>query len=150
MLKQRVATAEILLAVLLGALLAPSPWPLILLLVLAAVCGLWEWLRLTWPGSGSGWPLFLAVLSGAGILGLAAQWLAPSPAAWSLQVQAVANRQLLPVVALIWVVFATALVFQGQSQRRSGGLWLSLFGVAAILAVWLALVQMFVQRGAWF
>src|SRR5690606_21898740 len=110
MLKQRVVTAVVLLAVLLGALLAPSPWPLILLLTLAAVCGLWEWLRLTWPGQGNVWPLILALLSGAGMLMLAWQWLAPSPAAWSLQVQTALNRQLLPVVALAWVVFATALV----------------------------------------
>lgn len=150
MLKQRVVTAVVLLAVLLGALLAPGPWPLILLLVLAAVCGLWEWLRLTWPAQGSAWPLFLAILSGAGMLLLASQWLAPSPAAWSMQLQTVLNRRLLPIVALAWVVFATALVLQGQSQRRSGGVWLSLFGIAAVLAVWLALAQMFVQRGAWF
>src|SRR3546814_7308671 len=67
MLKQRVVTAVVLLAVLLGALLAPGPWPLILLLVLAAVCGLWEWLRLTWPAQGSARPLFLDILSGAAI-----------------------------------------------------------------------------------
>lgn len=150
MLKQRVVTAVVLLAVLLGALLAPGPWPLILLLVLAAVCGLWEWLRLTWPGQGSAWPLLLAILCGAGMLLLAWQWLAPSPAAWSIQLQAALNEKLLPVVALVWIVLATALVFQGQSQRRSGALWLSLFGIAAVLAVWLALAQMFLQQGAWF
>src|SRR5690606_2555833 len=111
---------------------------------------LWEWLRLTWPGQGGTGPLLLAVLGGAGLLALAAQWLAPAPAEWSMQLQAVLNQRLLPVVALVWVVLATALVLQGQAQRRTGAFWLSLFGVVAVFAVWLALVQMFMQRGAWF
>ncbi|NYT57684.1 phosphatidate cytidylyltransferase [Alcaligenaceae bacterium] len=150
MLKQRVVTAIILLAVLLGALLATSPWPLILLLLLAAVCGLWEWLRLTWPGQGRAAPPMLAVLCGAVMLWLAWQWLAHTPQPWSIQLQMALNRQFLPLVAVLWVVLATALVVQGQSQRRSAGMALSLFGIVAILAVWLALAQMYLQQGAWF
>ncbi len=150
MLKQRVITAIVLLVVLLGTLLAPGPWPLVLLLTLMAACALWEWLRLTWPRANTPVPMAVAALSGAAMLLLAAQWLAASPAPWSVQLQAVLNRQLLPVVALAWVVGATALVCQGQAQRRVGGWWLSLFGVAAVLAVWVALVQIFMQRGAWF
>lgn len=150
MLKQRVVTAIVLLAVLLGALLAPSPWPLVLLLVLAAVCALWEWLRLTWPGQGRVAPPVLAMLAGATMLWLAWHWLAETPEPWAIQLQTVLNRQLLPVVAALWVVLATALVVQGQSQQRSAGLGLSLFGIVAVLAVWLALVQMYLQNGAWF
>src|SRR5690606_27415040 len=61
MLAQRLITAVILLAVLLAALLAPSPWPLVGLLALAAVCALWEWLRLTWPTPDTPVPVIVAL-----------------------------------------------------------------------------------------
>src|SRR5690606_20974022 len=150
MLKQRVITAIVLLAVLLGALLAPGPWPLVLLLTLAAACALWEWLRLTWPQQPSMAPVVLAVLCAVGMLLLATQWLAMTPAGWAVGLQGILNQALLPVVVLIWVVGATWMVCKGQAQQRSGGAWLSLFGVLAVVAVWAALVQLFLQRGAWF
>ncbi|MDS1141504.1 phosphatidate cytidylyltransferase [Pusillimonas sp. SM2304] len=150
MLKQRVITAIVLLAVLLGALLAPGSWPLVLLLTLIAGCALWEWLRLTWPRQPSAAPVVLALFCAALMLLVAMQWLAAAPAAWAVALQGGLNRVLLPAVALIWVVAATMLVVQGQAQRRSGGAWLSLFGVLAVFAVWMALVQLFLLRGAWF
>lgn len=150
MLKQRVITAVVLLAVLLGTLLAPGPWPLVLLFTLAAACALWEWLRLTWPGKGSFFPLIVAIVLAAGLLLVAKQWLAPEPQTWALDLQSALNRWLLPIVALIWVVGATGMVFQGQATRRTGCFWLSIFGVAAVIAVWAALVQLFLANGAWF
>ena len=150
MLKQRVVTAVILLAVLAGVLSVSSPWPLVVLLVIAAVCGLWEWLRLTWPGQATVGPKLVASLCGLAMLWLASEWLATDPAAWSMQLQAGLNQTLLPLVALLWLFVATALVLQGQSQQRSSAVLLSLFGIAAVWAVWLALVQLFLQRGAWF
>src|SRR3546814_9799295 len=56
----------------------------------------------------------------------------------------------MPLVAAIWVIVASAMVYQGQSQVREGGRCLSLFGIVAVLAVWAALVQLFIERGAWF
>lgn len=150
MLKQRVVTAIVLLAVLLGALLAPGPWPLVLLLTVAAGCALWEWLRLTWPRKPSSMPLLLAVLCGIAMLLLAMQWLAAVPAHWALVLQDGINRILLPFVALAWVVLASLLVIQGQAQERAAGGWLSFFAVLAVIAVWASLVQLFLLRGAWF
>lgn len=150
MLKQRVITAVVLLAVLLGTLLAPGPWPLVLLFTLAAACALWEWLRLTWPGKGSPFPLIVAIAVAAGLLVVAHQWLAPQPQPWALDLQSTLNRWLLPVVALIWVIGATVMVFQGQATQRAGCVWLSIFGIVAVIAVWAALVQLFLAHGAWF
>ena len=150
MLKQRVMTAIVLLAVLLGALLAPGPWALVLLFTLIAACALWEWLRLTWPGQGSRMPIVLAVLAGVGLLIVARQWLSPEPALWSLQFQSLLDRWIIPAVAFIWVVAGTAMVTRGQAKNRTGGAWLSAFGVLAVLAVWAALVQLFLAHGSWF
>ncbi|PLC51030.1 phosphatidate cytidylyltransferase [Pollutimonas subterranea] len=150
MLKQRVITAIVLLAVLLGALLAPGPWPIVLLFTIIAACALWEWLRLTLPSQRAQLPIVLAVLAGATLLIVAGQWLSPEPAPWSLQVQSTVNLWLMPVVAAIWVVVGTSMVIRGQAKTRSHGTWLSLFGVLAVLAVWAALVQLFLSHGAWF
>lgn len=150
MLKQRVMTAIVLLAVLLGALLAPGPWALVLLFTLIAACALWEWLRLIWQGQGSRMPIVLAVLAGVGLLIVARQWLSPEPALWSLQFQSLLDRWIIPAVAFIWVVAGTAMVIRGQAKNRTGCAWLSAFGVLAVLAVWAALVQLFLAHGSWF
>ncbi|MGB3291073.1 MAG: phosphatidate cytidylyltransferase [Burkholderiaceae bacterium] len=150
MLKQRVVTAIILLAVLLGTLLAPSPWPLVLLLTLMAGCALWEWLRLTWPGKAGFAPVVVAVLAGLGMLLVARQWLSATPAPWALGLRDTVNQWLLPIIAVLWVLGATAMVYRGQAQERRGGACLSLFGILAVAGVWAALVQMFLGRGAWF
>src|SRR3546814_11870249 len=47
-------------------------------------------------------------------------------------------------------VVAAVRVYKGQSQVREGGRFLSLFGIVAVLAGWAALVQLFIERGAWF
>ncbi|MCC2595524.1 phosphatidate cytidylyltransferase [Pusillimonas sp. MFBS29] len=150
MLKQRVVTAVILLAVLLASLMASSPWPLVLLFVLTAVCALWEWLRLTWPGAGHVVPPVAAALCGIVLLGLAWQWLNKASPTPSIPAHSIFGGYLLPLVSVLWVGLATALVVQGQATRRSGGVWLSLFGLLAVVAVWFALVQMYLHRGAWF
>lgn len=150
MLAQRVVTALVLLAVLLGAMLASEPWPLVALLTLMAACALWEWLRLTWPRGPSNWPLIGAVLVASGLVALAAQWLNASPARWSLDLKDLFNYWLLPGVALIWIVAATALVIQGRVSDRSNTTPLSVFGVLAVVAAWAALVELFLVYGAWF
>lgn len=150
MLKQRVITAIILLAVLLGALLVPNPMPLVLLLTLIASCALWEWLRLTWPGPTSFAPLLLASLIGIGLAFTSVLWLSAHPPEWIWHWSLWGNRWLLPVVAVLWLAGATFLVLQGQAQKRRNGVFLSLFGLAAVLATWLALVQLFRVYGAWY
>lgn len=150
MLAQRVVTALVLVAVLLGAMLASDPWPLVALLTLMAACALWEWLRLTRPRGSSSWPLIGAALVTAGLIALAAQWLHAAPAQWSLDLKELFNYWLLPGVALIWIVVATALVIQGRASDRSNTTLLSIFAVFAVVAAWVALVELFLVYGAWF
>jgi phosphatidate cytidylyltransferase len=150
MLGQRVITALVLVAVLLGALLASSPWPLVALLILMAACALWEWLRFTWPRGDSIWPLIAAAILAAGLLALAGQWLQAAPAQWSLDLKRLLNYWLLPAVALIWVIVVTVMVVQGRVSERSDTAALRAFAVLAIVAAWVALVELFLAYGAWF
>lgn len=149
MLRQRVITAIVLLAVLLGALLAASRWPLVLLLTLAAACLLWEWLRLSWPGAGNRAGMALGVLLAAALCAVAWQWLG-TPAPWAQALLHASNRWLVPLVSAAWVLGATFMVLRGDVAARGGGPCLSVFGVLAVIAVWSALVQMFLAHGAWF
>jgi phosphatidate cytidylyltransferase len=150
MLKQRVITAIVLLAVLLGALLAPSRWPLVLLLTLAAACLLWEWLRLSWPGAGSRAGAVLGILLALVLCAVARQWLSGAPAQWAYSLLHISNRWLVPLVSAAWVLGATAMVLRGDVAARGGSACLSVFGVLAVVVVWSALVQMFLAHGAWF
>lgn len=150
MLKQRVITAIILLVVLLGALLATSPWPLVLLLTVTAGCALFEWLRLTWPGTPGATPAILGLLMGLGVLAVAYQWLSATPAPWAVELRSWLNFWVIPGVAIIWIAVATALVVRGQAQQKTHGMWLSLFGVLAVLTVWASLVQLYLAHGAWY
>jgi len=150
MLAQRLITAVILLAVLLAALLATSPWPLVILLALAAACALWEWLRLTWPEQGVPVPAIVAV--GLAILIGVLLWRVTDFPGYRPGdvVPGLTNQWLILVVAVLWVIGATALVVQGKVDGRSQGLALSIFAVLAVWAAWAALVQMFLAHGAWF
>jgi phosphatidate cytidylyltransferase len=90
MLKQRVVTALVLLALLLAALFAPSPWPFDLLtLALIGAAG-WEWSRLNesgeLPSIAFGVGLVLACLAA-----LAVDWTERAP------------RQVWWLAALVWV-----------------------------------------------
>ena len=90
MLKQRVVTALVLLALLLAALFAPSPWPFDLLtLALIGAAG-WEWSRLNESGErpsiAFGVGLVLACLAA-----LAVDWTESAP------------RQVWWLAALVWV-----------------------------------------------
>ncbi len=149
MLKQRVITAVILLAVLLATLLAPNPWPLIALLTIMSACALWEWLRLTAPADGA-FSIAAAVFLGLGLTLLAFQWLKVQPDDWSLHAKSFLVQWLVPLVALVWVVLATILVVQGQSQERKSPYLLSVFGILAVIALWVSLVLLFLSHGAWF
>lgn len=150
MLKQRVITAIVLLAVLLGTLLAPGPWPLVLLFTLAAGCALWEWLRLTWPRRDSAMPWMIAVAVAIGLVAMSSLWLPAAQRGQAMPFQALLNTWLLPLAALLWVLGASFLVYRGQSQTRRNGVALSVFGILAVVSVWAALVQLFLAHGAGF
>jgi len=160
MLKQRVLTAVGLLAVLLGALLAPQPQPLLLLLVLLASCALWEWLRLILPPA----TRFSAVAGGAAMFALlgflAAQWFALgwnawlgfSPAAWAQQLRSAISQWGMPLVALAWGIGATLAVARARASAPRGcatATFSVLAAVAAVIALWAALATLYQTHGAW-
>ncbi|RYF75972.1 MAG: phosphatidate cytidylyltransferase [Comamonadaceae bacterium] len=100
MLKQRVITALILLAILLPALFYPSPVPFcIVMLVVVGAAG-WEWGRM--HGYGSGWSLFLG--AECALLCALSWWLGllAQPLLW------------------LWIVAGAAWVLGGALLLRSG------------------------------
>lgn len=150
MLKQRVITAVVLFAVLFAAVMVASPWPLIVLFCVGAACCLWEWLRLVWPVRESAVPAVLGCVVCVLFLALAWVWLnlPDSPAAnYST---GLFGGFVLPLAAILWVLVSPIIVVNGNVQVPPASVSLSVFGVLAIAAVWFALVQLFVQHGAWF
>lgn len=129
MLRQRIATALVLVIVLLGALSADSTWPFALLtLVLIAACG-WEWGRLNHAGQALAVGMGALVgIAGAAVLLAGLQQRAPAPLWWG-------------VVAL-WVVAGVVAMRQGPAawpRLPRLGRWL--LGVLMLWAAWLALSQ---------
>ncbi len=147
MLMQRVLTAVVLLAVLLGALLADSPWPLIGLLLLMAGCALWEWLRLTLSPAWRPAAPWVAIFTALVMAWLVWTWM-PSTAAVPA-VSKLVHPWLMPVVAMLWLVLAVPQVFQGRTDTPRMPTALSLFGVLAVVSTWASLVLIFVEFGAW-
>jgi len=150
MLVKRILTAIVLLAVLAAALVAVNPWPLVVLLSVAAACALWEWLRLTWPVRNSRGPAAVAWVVFAILLFLASQWLSDAASLEVLEAFGALGDWLVPAVSIAWILGATALVFQGRAEAPAASVWLSLFGILAVVAAWVALVQMYLALGPWF
>lgn len=129
MLKQRILTALVLLAILLPALFAASPWPFALLtLVMIAAAG-WEWSRL------NGLPGLPALLFGAGIAGLCVGTLLAmglsAPPAWCWW-----------LAALIWVLGGAYALRGGPAAWPQASKPLRLIlGALALWAAWLAMAQ---------
>ena len=146
MLKQRVITAVKLIALLLGAILAPTPWALVLILCVMASCAIWEWLRLSYSDEPA-IPTVVAVLFAGGSLYFSAQWIGDS------QAGLMHNHPLVlisPVVLAYWVVGVGFMLAMAQTTQRQNRLALSLFGVMSIAVAWAALVDMWLYRGAWY
>ncbi len=127
MLKQRVITALILLAVLLPALFAPMSWPFALLMLLMASAAAWEWGRLNAATSMVSLAMG-AVAALACALAFVAGWVRVGPSvAW-------------------WVAFGVWVSGGALALRVGPGAWHTLprvarwlIGVAAIWTAWLAL-----------
>jgi phosphatidate cytidylyltransferase len=128
MLKQRVITALILLALLLPALFASSPWPFAALTLIAFGAAGWEWARLN-----GGAPIaivFGIVLGAAGAAAWAAGWTAlPPPAAWWL-------------ASAVWLVGGAWVLWRGVVAwpRLPAALRLGV-GLVLLWTAWLALVH---------
>lgn len=149
MLVQRVITAVVLLAVLALTLSVGNPWWFMVLLAIGAACACWEWLRLTIAPSSSrvmsvGIALALLVV----MLYASWAWLYGTPDNGALQAAVV--RGLVPAVALIWLLGATAAVVRGRSDAPPASVPWSIFSVPAIFAAWSVLALTFMTRGAWF
>ena len=129
MLKQRIITALLMLAVLLPALFYPRIEPFgVLSLVLIAAAG-WEWSRLN--GGRAATSVMFGVCLGSALLlfwwagGLARDW-----------------RGLWLALAAIWVLLAVAMLSRGVAGWRSWPALLRLGGgLLLISCAWLALVQ---------
>ena len=129
MLKQRVITAVILLAVLLAALFAPAVWPFAALSLLVVAAAGWEWGRLNGLGS-----VPAAGLGGAVALACAVAWAGGAaarelPALWW-------------IAGGLWVIGGAAVLRLGPARwpRLAPALRLSI-GIAALWLTWLALTQ---------
>jgi phosphatidate cytidylyltransferase len=127
-LKQRILTALVLLAVLLPALIASQPWPFAVLTMVAMAIAGWEWARLNGAGSLS-IPLGVA-LAAACALALYAGWATTAPRlAWWL-------------AFAIWVLGGTWILRAGVAgwPRAPQALrWL--IGLVALWTAWLALAN---------
>lgn len=129
MLKQRIITALLLLAVLLPALFYPAPWPFAVVMLAVVAASGWEWGRLN--GYGAGMSYFLG-----------AEALALCGLSWWLGLPERALPVLWAVAGAAWVLAVVFLLRAGvpgwaripRPVRVVGGL-------LALWAAWLAAVQ---------
>ena len=130
MLKQRVITALVLLAILLPALFYPSPWPFAAVVLVLMAAGAWEWGRLNGLGMGAslGLGAVCVLLCGAS---LALGWAQP-----------VVLTPLWVVGGIAWVLVAVLLLRVGVPGWPRIALAVRIvIGVFALWLAWLAAVQ---------
>jgi phosphatidate cytidylyltransferase len=142
MLKERVLTALVLVAVLLAFLFSPALWTLgffALVLVLAA----WEWAGLAGLSSNvrAGYALLLGVGIACLFLGLVKQG----------QVNAEAVRAILGVACAGWAILLLWVkTYPGSAAIWGGSVMRSCLGVLVLLPVWVALIYLrFQESGSW-
>lgn len=129
MLKQRVITALVLLAIIVAALAAASPVPFIALTLVFIAAAAWEWARLN--GVAGAGALATGLLCAALCAGL---WWSgavdrPLPLLWL-------------AAALAWVLGGAALLRRGVAGWPRWPLaWRWLLGLAALCVAWLAIAQ---------
>jgi phosphatidate cytidylyltransferase len=129
LLKQRVITALVLLALLLPALFAVNPWPFMALTLVLITAGAWEWGRLNCVGPVQAWMGALACLA-ACALSIASGWLQSTP------------PQLWLIAGAMWVLLGAWMIQRGVS---AWALWPRLVrwwaGLFLLALAWLALAQ---------
>ncbi len=129
MLRQRVITAVVLVAMLLASLSTPNPWPFALLTLALMAAGGWEWGRLNQAGGTLALAMGAAVALG-GAAALAAGWTLRAPASlwWG--------------VAALWAAGAAIGLRSGPaSWPHLPQLTRRVLGLLALWAAWLALAQ---------
>lgn len=129
MLKQRVITAVVLLAILLPALFWKTPEPFLAITLLMIAAGGWEWGRLNGLGQGAN-------------LALGAITLALCAAAWALGWTAQPSAVFWTFVGAAWVLAGAALVRAGVDGWPKIPLALRVpGGVLVLVLAWLAMAQ---------
>lgn len=140
MLKQRVLTAVVLLAVLAGVMSVQSPWPFLIFLSIA--CGLagWEWTKLTLPHSKI-WPLAIGSLLCLLTLTQAFAWL-------NLSLSSVIWVQLSAIISvLIWLTCVSRALFVAQVNSPSAAAGWTFFAFITLFATWGILALLFREQG---
>lgn len=129
MLRQRIITALVLVALLLPALFARAGWPFALLTLLMIAAAGWEWARLNATSSAAAIALGV-LLAAACAATLAGPWAAQAP------------RWLFALASLAWILGGAAALRAGPAAwpRLPQALRLAL-GLLLLWAGWLALVQ---------
>ena len=126
MLKTRLITALVLLAVLLPVLFAGEPRHFELLAWLFVVAGMWEWGRL----NGLGHQLSMGVAGLLGVAALALWWLDALKLSFALWW----------IWGAVWVLGGSLLLWRGVAGWGEIPLWLRLpVGYVALVIVWMAL-----------
>jgi phosphatidate cytidylyltransferase len=127
MLKQRIATALVLLAVLLPALFVSTPWPFAFLMLLMAGAAAWEWGRLNSASSAAAVTMGVVMAAACG-LAFWVGWVRVGPSlAW-------------------WLAFGVWVLGGALALKVGPGAWHTVpraarwvLGLAAIWTAWLAL-----------
>ena len=132
MLRQRVITAVVLLALLLPALLADRPQPFALFTLALVAAGGWEWARL------NGITDPVPALASGGIVG------AVCAATWVAMPQLGQSPRLWAVAALLWTVGGALVLWRGPAGWP--GIAAGLRWVAGLLLLWLAWLAMVQAR----
>ena len=129
MLRQRIITAVLLLAVLLPALFWPTPQPFAAVVLVLLAAGAWEWGRLNG-------------LSFAPAIGCAAACLALCGLSWQAGLVDRPSAPLWMAAGVAWVLGGALVLRRGVAGWPSVPRWLRLAGgIAALWLAWLAVAQ---------
>jgi len=160
MLRERIRTAVVLLAILTACLAAPSPWPFIALLALACALACWEWLRMTASARiavAVAVVLGVAALFGVTLLIFAYVSMLAELTLFDMQQGThpafnwmAAVFALLALVCVTWLVVVPVMVLRARVDVPAKSVTLSIFAVLALAAAWFALAMLFVVNGPWY
>ena len=127
MLRQRIITALVLVALLLAAMVSASAWPFAMLTLALIAAGGWEWGRLN---QAQGWQSLVmgGAVAAAGLAVLAAGWVVPSALWWA--------------ALALWLAAGTVALRSGPEawpHLPRAARWA--IGLVALWATWLAVTQ---------
>jgi phosphatidate cytidylyltransferase len=143
MLKQRVLTAIVLLAIMAGTVSSSSNWPFLIFLAIICGCAGWEWVKLTMPGSKA-----LPLLVGMGLFAVSLlqtySWLdQPNPNyTWFLICTVIS--------ACGWVFGVVPAVLRGNAQCPAQSIVWTLFSPVALYATWAVLAYLHLHHGTYY